>query len=298
MTGAGRDLGPVLVTGACGFLGAALVARLRRIGHQVTATDVGSRDAPCDITDFGQVEAIFQREAFGTVFHCGAVSGPMVLADQPLEIWRTNVLGTANVLEAARRGAAGRVVVCSTANVYGDLTGPVDELTLPMPTSVYAASKLAAEGAVVGYAREHGLDTIALRLSWIYGPGRRTPTELEQVLRAALTGGSARFSEAPDDFTHYLYIDDAVDGLICAGRACALSDRIYNITAGLGVPTRRLAEIITELRPGSRVSLAAPQTSAAGASIIDIGRAKRDLGFHPATELKAGLEKYLRALAK
>lgn len=298
MTGPARDLGPVLVTGARGFLGGALVARLRATGHQVTATDVGAGNAPCDVTDFGQVEAIFRGGAFETVFHCGAVSGPMVLADQPLAIWRINALGTANVLEAARRYSAGRVIVCSTTNVYGDLTGQVDEQTLPMPTSVYAASKLAAENAVLGYVREHGLDTIALRLSWIYGPGRRTPTELEEVLIASLKGRTATFSAAPDDFTHYLYIEDAVDGLICAGRASVPPERIYNITAGLGVQARRVAEIIAELRPGFRCRLSSPQPSSGGPSAIDIRRAGQDLGFHPATKLDVGLEKYLWALAE
>jgi len=298
MTSLARKLDRVLVTGAQGFIGTALVSRLRAMGHEVTAADVGAEDAPCDVTDFAQVDAIFRRTVFDTVFHCGAVSGPMVLADQPLAIWQINALGTAHVLEAARLHGAGRIVVCSTANVYGDLTGPVDEDTLPMPTSVYAASKLAAECAVAGYACENGLDSIALRLSWVYGPGRRTPTELEQVLRAALTGGTAAFSEAPDDFTHYLYIDDAVEGLICAGRASALADRVYNITSGAGVTAQHLVNIIADLRPGFRVSLSAPQTAPAGASIIDNRRAEQDMGFSPITDLRAGLKKYLKALAE
>ncbi len=293
-----RQLGAVLVTGAHGFLGAALVARLRGTGHQVIASDLEAGDASCDITDFAQVEAIFRGQTFGTVFHCGAVSGPMVLADQPLAIWRINALGTAHVLEAARLHAAGRIVVCSTTNVYGDLAEPVDERTRPSPKSVYAASKLAAENAVQGYVHEHGTDAIAVRLSWIYGPGRRTPTELENILRTALAGKQAVFSAAPDDFTHYLYIEDAVDGLICAGCAAAPTDWIYNITAGAGVPAYDLAKIIADLRPGVRLTLSSPQITASGPSAIDIGRAKRDLGFSPNTELGVGLEKYLKSLMR
>ncbi|MBU2359056.1 MAG: NAD(P)-dependent oxidoreductase [Alphaproteobacteria bacterium] len=293
-----RQLGPVLVTGANGFLGAALVARLRGTGRQVIASDIEAGDAPCDITDFAQVEALFRGQTFGTVFHCGAVSGPMVLADQPLAIWQINALGTAHVLEAARLHAAGRVVVCSTTNVYGDLAAPVDERTRPSPNSVYAASKLAAENAVLGYVREHGTDAIALRLSWIYGPGRRTPTELENILRAALTGQPAVFSAAPDDFNHYLYIEDAVDGLICAGCTAAPRDWLYNIAAGPGVPVKHLVSIITNLRPNVRLALSAPQKTATGPTAIDIGRAKRDLGFSVNTELGFGLESYLEFLVK
>lgn len=291
-----RDLGRVLVTGGQGFLGAALVTRLRATGHEVTATDVGDDGVTCDVTDFAQVEAVV-RGGFETIFHCGAVSGPMVLADQPLAIWRINALGTAHLLEAARRHGAARVVVCSTSEVYGPFTGPVDERTLPHPTSVYAASKLAAEAATLGYVREHDLDAVALRLSWIYGPGRRTPTTLEKALRAVIAGREARFDAGPGDITHYLYIDDAVTGLLCAGRVAVLPERIYNITAGPGTPIRIIADILTRLQLEARIVLCPDGTADGGPSVIDNRRAAGQLGFHPAMTLQAGLEAYMRALA-
>ena len=296
MTGAPRALGRVLVTGAQGFLGSALVTRLRATGNEVTATDVGGDGITCDVTDFAQVEAVV-RGGYGTIFHCGAVSGPMVLADQPLAIWRINALGTAHVLEAARRYGVGRVVVCSTSEVYGPCAGPVDERSLPHPTSVYAASKLAAEAATLGYVREHGLDAVALRLSWIYGPGRRTPTTLEKALRAVIAGRQARFASGPDAITHYLWIDDAVTGLLCAGHAAALTECVYNITAGVGIPVRIITDTLSGLRPQARFSLRPDGDAAQGPSVIDNGRAAAQLGFHPATTLEAGLDAYLRALA-
>lgn len=104
-----RDVGRVLVTGAAGFLGAVLVRRLRGQGRQVTASDLGLAECPCDLTDFAQVQGVGDSGGFQIIFHCGAVSGPMVLADQPLAIWQINALGTAHVLEAARRHGGRRL---------------------------------------------------------------------------------------------------------------------------------------------------------------------------------------------
>ena len=296
----GRDLGRVLVTGSQGFLGAALVRRLQALGQDVTATDLTSDSHACDLTEFAQVDAVVRR-GYQTIFHCGAVSGPMVLADKPLAIWRINALGTAHVLEAARRHAAERVVVCSTSEVYGPRTGQVDESSLPDPQSVYAGSKLAAEAATFGYVREHGLDAVALRLSWIYGPGRLTATTLETVLRAVIAGQDAVFDARPDDITHYLYIDDAVSGVIAAGRTAVLQERIYNISAGDGLPVQRLADIVMRLHPQGRIGFCGDALSGNGPSgggpvAINNRRAAAQLGFEPAMTVEAGLDLYLRAL--
>ena len=296
MTGR-RDLGRVLVTGAAGFLGAALVRRLRGMGLAVMASDLELQDYPCDLTDFEQVDRLVGQQRFHTIFHCGAVSGPMVLADQPLAIWQINALGTAHVLEAARRHAVARVVVCSTCDVYGDLTGTVDETTLLHPVTLYGASKVAAEAAVQGFVREHGLDAVALRLAWIYGPGRQTPTALATMIRAAAVGAAISLDAGPDDITHYLYIEDAIGGLVCAGQAAVLKERVYNISAGRGIPMRDVVATFRELEPNAAITLA--ETAApALPSVLDNSRALQDLGFSPATSLADGLRHYRDALAQ
>ena len=296
MTGP-RDLGRVLVTGAAGFLGAALVRRLRGMGQVVTASDLGTQDYPCDLTDFAQVDWLVGQQRFQTIFHCGAVSGPMVLADQPLAIWQINALGTAHVLEAARRHAVARVVVCSTCDVYGDLTGTVDETTLLHPVTVYGASKVAAEAAMLGFVREHALDAVALRLAWLYGPGRQTPTSLAAMIRAAAVGADLSVDAGPDDITHYLYIEDAVSGLVCAGQAAVLRERVYNISAGRGIPMWDVVATLRDLELNAAISLS-PTAAPAGPWVLDNRRALQDLGFSPATSLADGLRLYRDALAQ
>jgi len=223
-----RRLGRVLVTGAAGFLGGALVERLARSGEKVVISDLdrGAESpaglTPCDLTQPRQVDALLQDRGIDTVIHAGAVSGPMVMADRPLDIWRINAMGTAHLLEAARRNRVGRFVLCSSIDVYGpSASGTIDEDTAFAPESVYGASKVAAEAAMTGYIREHGIDALAVRFSWIYGPGRRTPTTLERLIRAGLTGETVPLGEAASQRTHYVFIDDAVAGVLGAARAPA-----------------------------------------------------------------------------
>ncbi len=289
-----RALGRILVTGGDGFIGATLVARLQTLGHTVTATDLGGA-VPCDLTDFAQVEGVVAR-GFDTIFHCGAVSGPMVMADRPLEVWRINASGTAHVLEAARRHGQARVVVCSTSEVYGGLTGAVDEATPPAPRSVYGASKLAAEAAVQGYVCE-GVDAVALRLSWIYGPGRRTATTLETALRALVADEDFQIAADPDDPTHYLWVDDAVTGLMRAAELAELSRRCFNITTGAAVPMREVVRVLNGLATGGRISLQHAPPDPAPSS-IDNRAAQAELGFKAEIPLETGLHLYLEALRR
>jgi nucleoside-diphosphate-sugar epimerase len=297
-----RDPGRVLVTGARGFLGAAVVARLRASGVEVVASDIGEPGADssqilsCDVTDFHEVETVMRDGAFSTVLHCGAVSGPMVLAERPLDIWRINSGGTVHVLEAARRYGVGRVVVCSTSEVYGDCTCRVDETTLPRPTTIYGASKLAAEQALSGYVKEHGLDAVALRLSWIYGPGRTTPTTLEKAIRAGAAGQNATMDAGPESPTHYINIDDAVQGLLLAATAGNLESQLYNITAGPAVPMAEVAQLLAQLSDGVTVICEPAANSGLGISHIDNSRAARELGFEIKVHLGEGLALYRDAL--
>lgn len=296
MTGAPaeRPLGRTLITGAAGFLGAALMRRLA--GEDVVGTDIAGATV-CDVTDFAQVERVASEGDFATILHCGAVSGPMVMADRPKAIWRINATGTMHVLEAARRHGRARVVICSTCEVYGDAAGTVDETALPRPVNVYAASKVAAEQAAMGYAAEHGVDAVALRLAWIYGPGRRTPTLLEDMLRAAAEDRAKEFDGHPEDPTHYLHIDDAVEGVLRAAHAAALPSPVYNIAAGAALPLGEVFARIRWLRPKARITLAPRRPPERHPAELDNRRAAAELGFRPTVELTEGLKRSLAALA-
>lgn len=297
MSGGARDPGRILVTGATGFLGRALVRRLRDRRAQVVASDLAG-ETPCDVTDATRVDEVVSAGGFDTIVHCGAVSGPMVMVDRPLDVWAINVTGTVNLLEAARRHGRVRFILCSTCEVYGEADGVAGETDLPSPANVYAASKVAAEQAMLGYILGHGLDAAALRLGWIYGPGRQTPTALEAMLQAAVSGTPETIDADPDERAHYIYIDDAVDGVLRAVEAPELTGRIYNVTAGTAVPMRDVAASIHALCPGARfvLSPSAPcETHPAG---FATRLAEAELGFKARTGLADGLRRTLAPLAR
>jgi UDP-glucuronate 4-epimerase len=300
---AGRRLGRVLVTGANGFIGAALVDQLRRDGEQVVASDL-DRGGPasanfqgCDVSDPRQVERLFARGPFETTFHGGAVSGPMVMPDRPLEIWRINALGTAHLLEAARRQRDGRFILCSSCSVYGAMDGAmIDEATPPDPAGVYGASKLAAEQAMIGFAREYGIDSVALRLAWVYGPGRRTPTTLAQLLQAAIAGRAFMIDDAPSIVTHYVHVEDVIEGLLAAGRAANLPRLVYNISAGPGCRFDALAALVRQFAPGIALTFVRGNSANTGPLGFDLANAARELDYRPCITLKDGLERYMARL--
>jgi nucleoside-diphosphate-sugar epimerase len=303
-SGTQRRLDRVLVTGGAGFLGSALLDRLRRDGVEAVGSDLGHGAAnaaglhACDLTDRHQVDALVDNQSLDTIIHAGAISGPMVMAERPLDIWQINVTGTAYLLEAARRNRVERFVLCSSVDVYGpSSSGMISEETRFAPETVYGASKVAAEAAMTGYAREHALNAVALRFSWIYGPGRRTPTTLEQLIWAGLAGEAVTLDDSASGRTHYLYIEDAVAGALAAAVAPAgLPRRAYNISAGNGLPFGEVVATLGTHLPRLRVSFRESKILQSGPAGYELSNAARDLRYRPQVSLSQGLHNYVEAL--
>jgi nucleoside-diphosphate-sugar epimerase len=172
----------------------------------------------------------------------------------------------------------------------------IDEATPPDPAGVYGTSKVAAEQAVTGFARKYGIDAVALRLAWVYGAGRRTPTTLAQLLQAAIAGRAFVIDDAPSTVTHYVHVEDVIEGLLAAARAGNLPRLVYNISAGPGCRFEHLATLVRQLAPGIAVTFARGNNPNTGSLGFDLANAARDLGYWPCISLKDGLERYMAAL--
>lgn len=150
---------------------------------------------------------------------------------------------------------------------------------------------------MLGYVREHHPNAAALRLAWIYRPGLQTPTSVVAIMRGGMSGTAVKVDAGPDDITHYLSVTDAVNGLLCAGQAASLTERVCTISAGPGVPMREMVVRFLNLAPKAAIALA-ENAAPALPEVLDNRRAARDLGFCPMTSLEEGLRLYRDALSR
>jgi nucleoside-diphosphate-sugar epimerase len=298
----------ILVTGAAGLVGHPVANRLARDGHAVIATDARAPETPldchfveADLRDPAAVAALFDRHPIRQVVHGGAISGSMVAPNEPLRVMSVNVTGTILIAEACRKAAVARLVGLSSIGVYGDQPGtaPVREDSRRLGTDIYSCSKIAMESVLLGYRDNFGVPTVLLRMSSIFGPGRRTPCFIRGMLEAAEAGRAVTVSADTAHRRQFLYIDDAVEAVILALATPNLPEFVYNVTGGTW---------LTEAEVLDAAKRAVPSLTGAVADIpplgldgrmgpLDITLATRDLGYRPRTALADGIARYARVRA-
>jgi GDP-4-dehydro-6-deoxy-D-mannose reductase len=231
----------ILVTGAAGFVGSHLLARL------------GDRAQPldADVTDSEAMAEAVGRDEPEAVVHLAAGSSVGASWDDPGEAWRVNALGTANVLEAVRTLAArARVLVASTGEVYGRAEEiPTTEQAPVAPLSPYAASKAAAEVAAA-QAQRAGLDVVVARAFQHEGPGRAERFAVgswaAQIVRAEERGGGVvqvGDLAARRDITDVRDVVRAYEALLDP----SVPADTYNVATGRAVEMHEVLDILVGL---------------------------------------------------
>jgi UDP-glucose 4-epimerase len=295
----------VVVTGGAGFIGSHLAEGFLARGCRVLVIDDLSTGRPENVPAGAELHQLDVRspEAAELV----ASSGAEVLVHEaaqidvgrsvaePLLDAEVNVLGTLNLLEAARRGGVRQVLFASTGGaMYGEQeVYPAPEEHRERPLSPYGVAKLAAERYLYVYHREHGLDAVCLRYANVYGERQNPHGEAGVVaifLHRLLSGAQATINGDGLQTRDYVHVSDVVAAnLAAAGRT---GFAIYNVGTGLEVTVVALyRELARALGVAAEPVHGPPRPGEQRRSSIDPARGRRELGLGPALPLAAGLER-------
>jgi nucleoside-diphosphate-sugar epimerase len=289
----------ILVTGARGFIGAAVCGQLRTGGQHVVAID-RTTDGPdtsiieCDVADIHRIHQVFLSHRPTVVVHCAAYSGPMVARDNPHAIASVNIGGTANLLEAARIHGLRRLVFLSSNTVYGNHPDPISEESALEPTTVYGATKVSGEKLINAYARRYGVEGVSLRISAVYGPNRQTYCYIRTLIENAVRGDPTSLPFGADFPRQYLHIDDAVDAITRAVKTPTIQGRVYNIAGREWLTMAGIADIAQQVLPAIEAHLqpGADPDDDENQGPISVAAAHADHGFAPRVSLHDGIHDY------
>jgi UDP-glucuronate 4-epimerase len=315
---------PILVTGAAGFIGAALAERLLDEGHAVVGLDnvndyydqrlkharlarlearPGFRFVRLDLADRHATAAFFAATRFARVVHLAAQAGVRYSLLNPHAYLDSNLAGFLNVLEGCRHNPPDHRVYASSSSVYGAnekqpfaVTDPVDH-----PVSLYAATKKANELMAHSYSHLFGLVVTGLRFFTVYGPWMRPDMVPFVFAERAASGLPIRVFNHGRMQRDFTYIDDIVDG-ICRvmGRPPEAGEgrapyKLYNIGNNRPVQLMHVIDCL-ERALGATIAreMVAMQPGDVPATYADIDDLTRDTGFRPETPIETGIEHFAR----
>lgn len=299
----------VLVTGAGGFIGSHLTERLIELGADVRAfvhyradgsrgwlEDASCKDeVECCAGDICDRESVTQAmKEVEVVFHLAALIAIPYSYQVPESFLRTNVLGTLNVLQAARAAGVQRFVHTSTSEVYGTARDvPIDERHPLQAQSPYAASKVGADKIVEAFGLSYGLPVVTVRPFNTFGPRQSARAIIPTIITQCLTDSRVRLGNVTP--TRDLnYVSDIVEGFVRAAASPEAMGRTINLGSGRETRIEDLARIIAIMidrtitieRDEGRVR---PGHSEVGRLVANNAAARDVLGWEPSIPLEEGL---------
>ncbi len=303
----------ILVTGAAGFIGSALTAKLLAAGHTVVAIDAfteyydsrlkrarvatllpGVTVRHIDITDASAVSELFSQEKFDVVCHLAALAGVRYSLEAPHEYVNTNIAGTLTLLEAMRQYHVSRIVFASTSSVYGDTTPVpfVETSSADKPVSIYAATKRAGEQLLYTYHHLYGIEATCLRFFTVYGPWSRPDMAMLKFAERMSQGETIDIYNHGNQERDFTYIDDIVAGFVSAVER-PLGYEIINL--GCGNPVQ-LMDFVNELERAlgmvAEKRFLPAQPGDVPVTFADITKAHKLLDYTPTTPLFTGMGEF------
>jgi UDP-glucuronate 4-epimerase len=314
--------GPVLVTGAAGFIGSSVASKLAIMGVSVVGCDNFNNyystklkfdrvDAllkpvkvPClsvELADSTQVEKLFRDIKPSMVIHLAAQAGVRYSIENPSAYLLSNIVGFGNILEACKTHAVSNLFYASSSSVYGNSTKVPfreDDCT-DNPVSVYAASKKSNELMAYAYSELFGIRTIGLRFFTVYGPWGRPDMAYFSFTEKMLRGEEITVyaeGKLQRDFT---YIDDIVEGVtrLFLKTATIVADKlpaaVFNVGNCKPVSVLTFVETLQEvLHVKANIKYLSMQLGDVEITYADTSKLKKYVNYSPNTELKDGLSTF------
>lgn len=297
----------VLVTGGAGFIGSNLVNELLRTENDVIVLDNltsgylsnlelshSLKFINGDVRNMADVEEAMQ--GVEVVFHLAASVGNKRSIDFPITDAEVNVLGTLNVLEAARKFCVRKIVTSSSAGIFGELkTIPINEDHPIEPDTPYGCTKLCEEKLCLSYSKLYDIEAVCLRYFNVYGPNQRfdaygnvIPIFVFRMLRnepLTIFGDG----EQTRDFVH---VNDVVQANIKAAETIGVSGA-FNIASGTSITINHLVEMIGRNNSTIIVQYGDERPGDVRDSLADISYANKKIMYSPTVDIESGIREYI-----
>ena len=289
----------VLVTGGLGTVGSFLVDELRRRGHEVWMCDLPHNHDPqyvrCDVAEYRQLERVFDGNHFDYVYHLAAEFGRWNGEDFYEDLWRTNAIGTKNILRMQEKHFF-RLVFFSSSEVYGDWPGVMTEDVMDRyevrQLNDYAITKWVGEMQVMNSAEMYGTESVRVRLFNLYGPGERYH-DYRSV--------NCLFCyRALHDIPYTVYLNHRRSSTYVADATHMLANilenfipgEVYNIGSDEYHDIKTVSDIILQIlgKDDSLVTYKESEPFTTRDKKVDISKAVRDLAYRPRVTLAEGLQ--------
>jgi UDP-glucose 4-epimerase len=314
-----------LITGGCGFIGTSLIAHLLKEtpGINIRVIDnlsVGTEEDLSEVCDFvksdpshlpshsAQVVQLIVGdirsydtclrccEGINVIVHLAANSGVVPSVENPRNDMEVNVLGTFNILEAARHNKVGKFIFASSGAPIGEVEPPITEDKPARPVSPYGASKLAGEGYCSAYYRTFGIKTVALRFGNVYGPRSKHKSSLvAKFFGLALNGKPLEIYGDGNQTRDFIYIDDLIQAVVLSAKE-NVGGEIFQIATYKETTVNEIADVIKSIVEGEtgrgvRVIHGDARLGDVRRNYSDISKAEKILGYEPLFHLGSGLRK-------
>lgn len=306
----------ILVTGAAGFIGSNLVdALLKREETVIGIDNLDDYYSPerkkknleqameassfiyktIDFNDKESLISLIQDNAIDKIIHLGAKAGVRPSIEDPQGYVKANVMGTVNILEAARETGVKKIIIASSSSVYGnnEKTPFSEEDVVDYPISPYAASKKSVELFSHVYHHLYGMDVCCLRFFTVYGPRGRPDMAIYKFTKLIDEGKPITMFGDGSSRRDYTYVSDVVAGVLSALER-QLGFEVINLGNSETVELSRLISLIeTNLGKKANIERKDMQPGDVDKTFADISKAKRLLDYSPEVSIDEGIKRFI-----